>query len=75
MLFSLIPMLKHPVARGVEQNTLNLVILNRWGNTVFHAERYDNSWSAAEVPAGIYFYQFTSPISQKIYKGWVEVVR
>ncbi len=31
-------------------------IYNRWGDTVFHMENYDNSWNADGYPGGIYFY-------------------
>lgn len=63
------------VVQGVAQNSLDLKVFNRWGKSIYQNERYDNSWSASAVPAGIYFYQLTSGRTQKVYKGWVEVVR
>ncbi|WP_073850733.1 LamG-like jellyroll fold domain-containing protein [Pontibacter flavimaris] len=63
------------VVNGVVGNTLELKIFNRWGKSVYHSDRYDNSWSAAEVPTGVYYYQLTSSRTQKVYKGWLEVIK
>lgn len=35
-----------------------LVIINRWGNTVFEAENYGNNFSGEELSEGVYFYLF-----------------
>jgi len=50
-----------------------LVVLNRWGREVYRRKNYDNTWNGEELPAGTYFYQFTS--SSRTFKGWVEIVR
>ena len=63
------------VALGIEESTMQLHIFDRLGKSVYQTEQYDNSWSATDMPAGTYYYQLTSPRTQKIYKGWVEVVR
>ncbi|WP_266205820.1 gliding motility-associated C-terminal domain-containing protein [Pontibacter kalidii] len=63
------------VVNGVVGNTLELKIFNRWGKSVYQSDRYDNSWSAAEVPTGVYYYQLTSSRTQKVYKGWLEVIK
>lgn len=63
------------VAQGVEQNTMKLHIFNRWGKAVFQTDQYANNWTAPDMPAGMYYYQFTSNRTQKVYKGWVEVVK
>lgn len=63
------------VALGIEENTMQLHIFDRLGKSVYQTTQYDNSWSATDMPAGTYFYRFTSPRTQKVYKGWVQVVR
>ncbi|TPE43249.1 gliding motility-associated C-terminal domain-containing protein [Pontibacter mangrovi] len=63
------------VVQGVEKNTLELKIFNRWGKSIYQSDRYDNGWSAAEVPTGVYYYQLTSSRTQKVYKGWLEVIK
>lgn len=35
-----------------------LVIMNRWGNTIFDTENYDNTWRAEGISDGVYFYVF-----------------
>jgi gliding motility-associated-like protein len=63
------------VVVGVEKNTMELKILNRWGKAVYTSASYDNDWQATDIPAGIYYYQLTSSRTQKIYKGWLEVMK
>jgi len=63
------------VVQGVEEHTLGMKIFNRWGKIVYQSALYDNGWSAAGMPAGLYYYQLTSSQTQKGYKGWVEVIR
>jgi gliding motility-associated-like protein len=31
-------------------------IFNRWGNLVFEDLDYDGSWSAVDIPDGVYYY-------------------
>jgi gliding motility-associated-like protein len=31
-------------------------IFNRWGNLVFEDKDYDGSWSAVDIPDGVYYY-------------------
>lgn len=40
-----------------------LKILNRWGNEVFRAIDYDNSWNGAGLPEGTYFYMLKVQVS------------
>ncbi|WP_242918142.1 LamG-like jellyroll fold domain-containing protein [Pontibacter liquoris] len=63
------------VLKGIEQHTTRLEIFNRWGKSVFQSESYGNDWSAAGVPTGMYYYQFTSRSTGKVYKGWLEVAK
>lgn len=51
-----------------------LQIFNRWGELVFYAANYPNSWDAANVPDGVYYYMLTLPNKEKR-NGFVEVVK
>lgn len=63
------------VVQGVEPNTLDLEVFNRWGKSMYQRKQYDNSWPAAAMPPGIYYYLLTSRRTQQVFKGWVEVAR
>ncbi|PSR55156.1 hypothetical protein AHMF7605_17405 [Adhaeribacter arboris] len=52
-----------------------LTIYNRWGQPVWEKEKYDNSWSAANLTVGTYYYNLLLRKTGKQIKGWVEVVR
>jgi gliding motility-associated-like protein len=51
-----------------------LRITNRWGDTVYRSENYDNSWDADELTDAIYYYILQMPNGDE-HKGWVQVVR
>ncbi|WP_310393898.1 gliding motility-associated C-terminal domain-containing protein [Hymenobacter sp.] len=51
-----------------------LEVFSRWGQRVFEAAAYRDEWSAADQPAGVYYYLLTYPDGHRA-KGWVEVVR
>jgi hypothetical protein len=51
-----------------------LQVFSRWGRQVFDAPAYQNDWSAAGQPDGVYYYLITYPDGHRA-KGWVEVVR
>jgi hypothetical protein len=36
--------------------TVDLTILNRWGNRVYNEEHYSNKWSPTNLSDGVYFY-------------------
>ncbi|WP_276496165.1 LamG-like jellyroll fold domain-containing protein [Pontibacter litorisediminis] len=61
--------------QGVEAGTLELKVFNRWGKSVYQSDQYDNGWTAAGLSAGVYYYQFTSSRTRKVYKGWLEVMK
>ncbi|SHI90692.1 gliding motility-associated C-terminal domain-containing protein [Hymenobacter daecheongensis DSM 21074] len=52
----------------------SMTILNRWGKEVYSKASYDNSWSGAEQPAGVYYYLLKLSTG-KTYKGWFELVK
>ncbi|HOV54942.1 MAG TPA: gliding motility-associated C-terminal domain-containing protein [Bacteroidales bacterium] len=56
-----------------------LTILNRWGNTVFEANGYSNTWDAKDQPGGTYYfvlYTGNGPNNpNKVYKGSITVIK
>jgi gliding motility-associated-like protein len=46
-------------------------IYNRWGQTVFETDSYQNNWPNTSLSSGTYFYRVTS--FGKEWKGWMEV--
>lgn len=63
----------------------HLIIMNRWGNTVYENQDYDNSWDAEGLVDGVYFYRLTVNYNQEIgipyfdegniIEGFVHIVR
>lgn len=52
-----------------------LVIYNRWGQKVFEKNNYQNTWRAADVPDGTYYYTLLLKDSGKEYKGHLTILR
>ncbi|WP_374163475.1 gliding motility-associated C-terminal domain-containing protein [Arcticibacter sp. MXS-1] len=56
----------------------DIVILNRWGNSVYEKRNYQNTWTAEGLVEGTYFYVLkvrNTKGQQDIYKGYVTVLR
>lgn len=51
-----------------------LAVYNRWGNPIFEANNYQNTWRAPDVPEGTYYYVFTTAIDGKEYTGHVTIL-
>ncbi|MDX2305767.1 MAG: gliding motility-associated C-terminal domain-containing protein [Microscillaceae bacterium] len=62
-----------PLTPPVDRKNYQLEIYNRWGNTIYKSENYENEWGVGIEP-GVYFYLLTSPSGVKC-RGWVEVVK
>jgi len=58
-------------------NTLE--IFDRYGNSVYEAKNYDNSWTGTgkngDLPKGTYFYLLNLNDGSEIRKGWIQIVR
>lgn len=57
---------------------IGLIIFNRWGDLVFESTDYQNDWTAEGLNAGTYFYQIEGKgagVTNKQYKGWVQVIK
>lgn len=46
-------------------------IYNRWGQTVFETDSYQNNWPTTSLSSGTHFYRVSS--FGKEWKGWMEV--
>lgn len=56
----------------------NLVIVNRWGNEVYHATNYQNNWTGEGLNEGTYYYLLkvkrTNSSEWVVYKGYITLV-
>jgi PKD repeat protein len=59
----------------ISDDPVALAVYNRQGKKVYEDEHYGNDWSAAEVSAGVYFYEITLPDEKSTCKGWLHVLR
>lgn len=65
---------------GLIEGKNSLVVYNQWGDKVYEAVSYDNSWDGTlngkgkPLPDGVYFYIF-EPSSGSAKKGFVEIIR
>ena len=56
----------------------DIIILNRWGNSVYEKKGYKNEWNAGGLNEGTYFYVLkvrNKQGKQDVYKGYVTVLR
>ncbi len=60
---------------GAPGTTWRLVLHNRWGKRVAGYEPYRNDWQAEGLESGLYYYELTSRVSGRRFKGWVHVLR
>lgn len=61
---------------GIEQQPeLRVLIFNVYGQTVFQAQPYNNSWDGAGLPEGVYYYQLQNPQGKSVKKGSLTLVR
>ncbi|HEY8399780.1 MAG TPA: gliding motility-associated C-terminal domain-containing protein [Cytophagaceae bacterium] len=51
-----------------------LEVYNRWGQRVYSAENYDNTWKAETLSDGMYFYHLETGCGKESYKGWLHVL-
>ena len=55
------------------QNTVK--IFNRWGQVVYEAKNYRNTWNALDVPDGTYFYEVITSRGPEPLTGHVTILR
>ncbi|UEG55055.1 CshA/CshB family fibrillar adhesin-related protein [Mucilaginibacter daejeonensis] len=63
--------------RGIEKFTQNeLIIVNRWGNEVFHQTNYRNTWTGEGLNEGTYYYILKVKSNDwQVAKGYVTLMR
>lgn len=50
-------------------------IYNRWGELIFKSEDYKNEWNGKNHSDGIYYVSFKSGCGNKLYKGWLQLLK
>ena len=69
------------IIEGIENHEKNeLVIFDRWGNKIFHAKPYKNSWNGTYnnmgLPEGTYYYVLKTDVTnKKTLKGRLYIIR
>ncbi|MBD0852661.1 T9SS type B sorting domain-containing protein, partial [Maribacter arenosus] len=57
----------------------SIEIYDRYGNQVFEARPYDNTWDGTrnntDVPKGTYFYVLDLGDGSEVRKGWIQIIR
>ncbi|WP_158825466.1 CshA/CshB family fibrillar adhesin-related protein [Mucilaginibacter lacusdianchii] len=63
--------------RGLEQFSENeLVIVNRWGNEVYHSTNYKNNWTGEGLNEGTYYYILKVKENDwQVIKGYITLLR
>ncbi|MBS7564431.1 gliding motility-associated C-terminal domain-containing protein [Mucilaginibacter sp. Bleaf8] len=64
--------------RGLTQYSQNeLVIVNRWGNEVYHQSGYQNNWTGEGLKEGTYYYLLKVKINDnwQVFKGYITLIR
>jgi len=59
---------------SVSSLTAQIVIYNRWGGKVYESDDYQDDWDAANVEAGVYYYDIQIE-GEASCKGWVQVIK
>jgi gliding motility-associated-like protein len=63
------------VVKGIEDDHWSLKIYNRWGTLVYHTDDYENNWEARNVPSGVYYFKLSNHPGDRVYKGWINVIK
>jgi gliding motility-associated-like protein len=69
------------IASGAYPNN-TLIIYNQWGDKVFEASPYDNTWKGTlngqdgkDLPDGVYYYVFRPSPDEMVRKGFIQIHR
>ena len=52
-----------------------LLILNRYGQSVYEKSNYINEWDGANLPGGVYYYLFTTTKYNRVSKGFIHLIQ
>jgi gliding motility-associated-like protein len=60
---------------GIQYVSNSVRIFNRWGQIVYEATNYRNTWNGGDVPDGTYFYEVVVEQRDEPYTGHLTVLR
>lgn len=63
------------VPKGFVAGFWELTVYNRHGKAVFQEENYRFDYEAEDLSEGVYYYQLTNRNKDRVFKGWVLVLR
>lgn len=61
--------------KGSDQIPSSVSIYNRWGIKVFESNDYHNDWDGENLPDGVYYYVVRDKKINKVYMGFVQLIR
>lgn len=74
-----------PVGEGIEEESYDMFIYNRWGELIWQTSNYNKKWNGTDmrslkpVPVGTYVWMVKfreyADLDRHVYKGWVNVIR
>jgi gliding motility-associated-like protein len=59
----------------VSEGSWNLVVYNRWGESVYEDKQYKGKWNSANLASGVYYYHLNNNYRERTFKGYVQVLR
>jgi len=62
------------IINGIKRGVWSLIVQNRWGARVYEDPNYSNDWSP-QLNDGTYYFELKNPIGDRVYKGWLIIVR
>ena len=63
------------VIKGIEQIPIRIIIFNRRGVKVFESNNYHNEWDGENLADGVYYYVVREKKTNKLYTGFVQILR
>jgi len=61
--------------RGIRAGKWSLILFNRWGLKIYETDTYDLNWQGESVSSGVYFYKIQNQPGDRIFTGWVSVLK
>jgi gliding motility-associated-like protein len=53
----------------------NIIVFNRWGQSVYSSSNYQNEWSGDYLSSDTYFLTIHHPCLSQDYKGWLSILK
>lgn len=63
------------VVEGIVSGNWNFDLFNRYGQLVYSEENYTFDFSAEGVSDGVYYYTLENKFGDRVFKGWVQILR